>query len=71
MLGVIFFGLVFGAALAHPRAREADDRLLEALNDVVIGSSTSHAHRPFGVFALIFGWPPDSASTCSSPLPRS
>lgn len=58
MLGVIFFGLVFGAALTLipiERARPMTD-WLEALNDVVI-QIIHFAMRiaPFGVAALIFG----------------
>ena len=57
MLGVIFFGLMFGAALtliAPERARPMID-VLEALNDVVIkiiGFAMKLA--PYGVAALIF-----------------
>lgn len=58
MLGVIFFGLVFGAALTlipPERAKPMTD-VLEALNDVVI-QIIHFAMRiaPFGVAALIFG----------------
>lgn len=58
MLGVIFFGLVFGAALTLipiERAKPMTD-WLEALNDVVI--QIIHFAMwiaPFGVAALIFG----------------
>jgi DAACS family dicarboxylate/amino acid:cation (Na+ or H+) symporter len=58
MLGIIFFGLVFGAALTLvPAARaKAMTDWLEALNDVVI-QIIHFAMRlaPFGVAALIFG----------------
>ncbi len=58
MLGVIFFGLIFGAALTlipTERAKPMTD-WLEALNDVVI-QIIHFAMRiaPFGVAALIFG----------------
>src|SRR5690606_16929875 len=57
MLSVIFFALVFGAALtAIPRARaEPMLRLLESLGDVVV-KIIDFAMRlaPIGVFALIF-----------------
>jgi DAACS family dicarboxylate/amino acid:cation (Na+ or H+) symporter len=58
MLGVIFFGLVFGAALTlipDDRAKAMTD-VLEALNDVVV-QIIHFAMRlaPFGVAALIFG----------------
>ncbi|OGR45819.1 MAG: hypothetical protein A2X34_01330 [Elusimicrobia bacterium GWC2_51_8] len=58
MLGVIFFGLMFGAALTlipAARAKPMID-LLESLNDVVI-SIVGMAMKlaPFGVTALIFG----------------
>lgn len=58
MLGVIFFGLVFGIALtmiAADRARTMT-RALEALNDVVI-KIVDMAMRlaPYGVAGLIFG----------------
>lgn len=58
MLGVIFFGLVFGAALtliAPERAKPMVD-VLEALNDVVVQIiHFAMILAPFGVFALIFG----------------
>ena len=57
MLGVIFFGLVFGAALtliAPERAKPMID-VLEALNDVVIQIIRfAMMLAPFGVAALIF-----------------
>jgi DAACS family dicarboxylate/amino acid:cation (Na+ or H+) symporter len=58
MLGVIFFGLMFGAALTRIAAAKAKPMLdvLEAINDVVIvivGMAMKLA--PFGVAALIFG----------------
>lgn len=58
MLGVIFFGIVFGAALtliAPARARPMLD-LLEALNDAVIAIvGMAMKIAPYGVTALIFG----------------
>lgn len=58
MLGVIFFGLVFGAALTLipiERAKPMTD-WLEALNDVVIRIiHFAMLIAPFGVAALIFG----------------
>jgi dicarboxylate/amino acid:cation (Na+ or H+) symporter, DAACS family len=58
MLGVIFFGLVFGAALTliPPARAKAMTDVLEALNDVVV-QIIHFAMRiaPFGVAALIFG----------------
>lgn len=58
MLGVIFFGLLFGAALTQiPRERsEPMIKVLEAINDVVIvivGMAMRLA--PYGVAGLIFG----------------
>ncbi|MGA0920405.1 MAG: dicarboxylate/amino acid:cation symporter [Gemmatimonadaceae bacterium] len=58
MLGVIFFGLLFGAALTQiPRERsEPMIKVLEAINDVVIvivGMAMKLA--PYGVAGLIFG----------------
>jgi dicarboxylate/amino acid:cation (Na+ or H+) symporter, DAACS family len=58
LLGIIFFGLVFGAALTlipPARARAMTD-VLEALNDVVV-QIIHFAMRiaPLGVAALIFG----------------
>ena len=58
MLGIIFFGLIFGAALTLIAAERAQPMLrwLEALNDVVI-KIVEMAMRlaPYGVTALIFG----------------
>jgi DAACS family dicarboxylate/amino acid:cation (Na+ or H+) symporter len=58
MLGVIFFGLMFGAALTQIRADRAKPMIgfLEALNDVVI-KIVGFAMRlaPYGVAGLIFG----------------
>jgi DAACS family dicarboxylate/amino acid:cation (Na+ or H+) symporter len=58
MLGVIFFGLMFGAALTQLRPERAKPMIdvLNALEDVVIkivGMAMKLA--PFGVVALIFG----------------
>jgi DAACS family dicarboxylate/amino acid:cation (Na+ or H+) symporter len=58
MLGVIFFGLMFGAALTQmPRERsEPMIRVLEAINDavtVIVGMTMKLA--PYGVAGLIFG----------------
>lgn len=57
MLGVIFFSMVFGAALTVIPREKADPmlRVLDALNDVVI-KIIDFAMRlaPYGVFALIF-----------------
>mgnify|MGYP000437795981 CR=1 FL=1 len=58
MLGIIFFGLVFGAALTQLKPERAQPMLqfLEALNDVVIvivGMAMKLA--PYGVAGLIFG----------------
>jgi dicarboxylate/amino acid:cation (Na+ or H+) symporter, DAACS family len=58
LLGVIFFSLVFGAALTLiPRARaEPMLRILEALNDIVIKIvEMAMKLAPYGVAALIFG----------------
>jgi len=58
MLGIIFFGIVFGAALTLVKADRAAPMLgfLRALNDVVI-KIVELAMRlaPFGVAGLIFG----------------
>ena len=58
MLGIIFFGMIFGAALTMISAERARPMLsfLEALNDIVI-KIVEIAMRlaPFGVAALIFG----------------
>jgi DAACS family dicarboxylate/amino acid:cation (Na+ or H+) symporter len=58
MLGIIFFGMIFGAALTMIRPEKAKPMLafLEALNDIVI-KIVEIAMRlaPFGVAALIFG----------------
>ncbi len=58
MLGVIFFGLMFGAALTliRPDRAKAMTDVLEALNDVVV-QIIHFAMRiaPYGVAALIFG----------------
>lgn len=58
MLGIIFFGLMFGAALTlipPERAKPMVD-VLEALNEVVIRIiHFAMLLAPFGVFALIFG----------------
>jgi DAACS family dicarboxylate/amino acid:cation (Na+ or H+) symporter len=58
MLGIIFFGLVFGAALTMIAVERAKSMLafLEALNDIVI-KIVEIAMRiaPYGVAALIFG----------------
>ena len=58
MLGVIFFGLMFGAALTQmPRERsEPMIKVLEAINDavtVIVGMAMKLA--PYGVAGLIFG----------------
>ncbi|MEZ5289337.1 MAG: dicarboxylate/amino acid:cation symporter, partial [Vicinamibacterales bacterium] len=58
MLGIIFFGLVFGAALTLIPAQRAKPMVdvLEALNDVVIQIiHFAMLLAPFGVAALIFG----------------
>ena len=58
MLGVIFFGLVFGAALSMIRADRAQAMTtwLEALNDVVTRIIDMAMHlAPYGVAGLIFG----------------
>jgi DAACS family dicarboxylate/amino acid:cation (Na+ or H+) symporter len=58
LLGIIFFGIVFGAALTMISAEKAKPMLqwLEALNDVVI-KIVDIAMRlaPYGVAGLIFG----------------
>jgi len=58
MLGIIFFGIIFGAALTMIRPEKAKPMLavLEALNDTVI-KIVEMAMRiaPYGVAALIFG----------------
>src|SRR5215208_61785 len=58
MLGIIFFGIIFGAALTLIAAERAKPMIavLEALNDVVI-KIVEMAMRiaPYGVAALIFG----------------
>ncbi len=58
MLGVIFFGLMFGAALTMLKPERAKPMIdvLEALNDVVI-SIVGMAMKlaPYGVTGLIFG----------------
>lgn len=58
MLGIIFFGLMFGAALTQipPSRSEPMIRVLESINDVVIvivGIAMKLA--PYGVTGLIFG----------------
>jgi len=58
MLGIIFFGLMFGAALTQLKPERAEPmiKFLEALNDIVIvivGMAMKLA--PFGVAGLIFG----------------
>jgi dicarboxylate/amino acid:cation (Na+ or H+) symporter, DAACS family len=58
MLGIIFFGIIFGAALTQLRPERAQPmiKVLEALNDVVIvivGMAMRLA--PYGVAGLIFG----------------
>ncbi len=58
MLGIIFFGLIFGAALTQlkPERSEPMLKVLESLNDVVIvivGMAMKLA--PYGVAGLIFG----------------
>jgi DAACS family dicarboxylate/amino acid:cation (Na+ or H+) symporter len=58
MLGVIFFGLIFGAALTQIRSEVAKPMIdvLQAINDVVIvivGIAMKIA--PYGVAGLIFG----------------
>ncbi len=58
MLGIIFFGLVFGAALSMIRADRAQAMTtwLEAVNDVVTKIIDMAMHlAPFGVAGLIFG----------------
>jgi len=58
MLGVIFFGLVFGAALSMIRADRAQAMTtwLEAINDVVTKIIDMAMHlAPYGVAGLIFG----------------
>jgi len=58
MLGIIFFGLIFGAALTMIAAERAKPMLalLEALNDVVIKIvEMAMQLAPYGVAALIFG----------------
>ena len=58
LLGIIFFALMFGAALTQIRAERAKPMIgfLEALNDVVI-KIVGFAMRlaPYGVAGLIFG----------------
>ncbi len=58
MLGIIFFGVIFGAALTLIKAEKAQPMLgfLEALNDIVI-KIVEIAMRlaPYGVAGLIFG----------------
>lgn len=58
MLGIIFFGLIFGAALTQLKPERAQPmiKVLESLNDVVIvivGMAMKLA--PYGVTGLIFG----------------
>lgn len=58
MLGIIFFGIIFGAALTQLKPERAQPMIgfLEALNDVVIvivGMAMKLA--PYGVAGLIFG----------------
>lgn len=58
LLGIIFFGLMFGVALTQLKPERAEPmiKLLEALNDVVIfivGVAMKLA--PYGVVGLIFG----------------
>ena len=58
MLGIIFFGLVFGAALSmiRPDRGRAMTTWLEALNDIVTRIIDMAMHlAPFGVAGLIFG----------------
>ena len=58
MLGVIFFGLMFGAALTMLKPEKAKPMLdvLEALNDVVIAIvGMAMKIAPYGVAGLIFG----------------
>lgn len=58
MLGVIFFGLMFGAALTLITASRAKPmiQVLEALQDVVIKIvEMAMKIAPYGVFGLIFG----------------
>ena len=58
MLGIIFFGLVFGAALSMIRADRAQAMTtwLEAINDVVTKIIDMAMHlAPYGVAGLIFG----------------
>jgi DAACS family dicarboxylate/amino acid:cation (Na+ or H+) symporter len=58
MLGVIFFGIMFGAALTLITAARAKPMIevLEALQDVVIKIvEMAMKIAPYGVFALIFG----------------
>ena len=58
MLGVIFFGLMFGAALTQMTRERAEPmiKVLEAINDavtVIVGMAMKLA--PYGVAGLIFG----------------
>lgn len=58
MLGIIFFGLVFGAALTQLKPERAKPMLdvLETLQDVVIGIvGMAMKLAPYGVACLIFG----------------
>ena len=58
MLGMIFFGLMFGAALTMLKPERAKPMMdvLEALNDVVIAIvGMAMKLAPYGVTALIFG----------------
>ena len=58
LLGIIFFALMFGAALTQIPSERARPMLgfLEALNDIVIKIVGFAMHlAPFGVAALIFG----------------
>ena len=58
LLGIIFFGLMFGVALTQIRPERAEPmiKLLEALNDIVIWIvGVAMKLAPYGVVGLIFG----------------
>ncbi|MBM4194451.1 MAG: dicarboxylate/amino acid:cation symporter [Gemmatimonadetes bacterium] len=71
MLGIIFFGLIFGAALTRlsPTVAKPMIDVLQALNDVVI-VIVGFAMRlaPFGVAGLIFGVTSQFGFTLLKPL---